>query len=73
LDKEANYTGLVHDHNHSWASQFKVDKKKYHDMLDLELKELEKELNKLPVPKASDTSTVFIFLFIFKIRKFTNN
>lgn len=53
--REANYTGLVNDHNHQWCSQFKTSKTAYKEMLATAVKELEVELNKLPAPSGKDT------------------
>ena len=52
--REANYTGLVNDHNHQWCSQFKASKNSYKDMLAQAIKELETELNKLAPPSGKD-------------------
>ena len=45
--KEAVYTGLLSDHNSSWCSEFKKNKKAYHKKLSEAVKELEEELNKI--------------------------
>lgn len=47
---EAAYTGLVNDHNYTWANQFKASKTKYKEMLAAAVTELEEELNKLERP-----------------------
>ena len=52
--RQANYVGLVNDHNSSWSNEFKKTKTQYKDMLDKAIKELQEELNKLPPPKHSD-------------------
>ena len=33
LVREASYTGLINDHNSNWCTEFKTDKRRYHDML----------------------------------------
>lgn len=53
---EAAYTGLIHDHNYTWCSQFKQSKTKYKEMLAEVVKQLEDALNKLDRP--SDVSNV---------------
>ncbi|CAD8078852.1 unnamed protein product [Paramecium sonneborni] len=52
--KEAVYTGLLNDHNSSWCSEFKKNKKAYHKKLCEAVKELEDELNKIQPPSAID-------------------
>ena len=47
---EAAYTGLVNDHNYTWANQFKTTKTKFKEMLAAAIQELEEELNKLERP-----------------------
>ena len=51
---EAQYVGLVNDHNVNWAKTFKEKKTKYKEMLIDIIKELEEELNKLKPPTESD-------------------
>ncbi len=55
--RQANYVGLVNDHNHSWSAEFKKNKNQYKDMLDKIIKELETELEKLPEPKITDLTS----------------
>ena len=52
--REASYSGLVNDHNHQWCTQFKASKTTYKDMLAQAIKELETELDKLPIPSGKD-------------------
>lgn len=47
---EAAYTGLIHDHNYTWCSQFKQSKTRYREMLTEVVKQLEDALNKLEKP-----------------------
>lgn len=47
---EAAYTGLIHDHNYTWCSQFKSSKTRYKEMLTEAVKQLEDALNKLEKP-----------------------
>ena len=53
---EAAYTGLIHDHNYTWCSQFKQSKTRYKEMLAEVVKQLEDALNKLDKP--TDVSNV---------------
>lgn len=48
-EREANYTGLIVDHNHSYANMFK-GKDSYKQQLEKVIKELEEVLNSLPPP-----------------------
>ena len=52
--RQANYVGLVNDHNNSWSAEFKKSKTQYKDMLEKVIKELEEEFAKLPVPSIND-------------------
>lgn len=52
--REASYNGLVSDHNYNWCNTFKKSKTEYKTMLEKAVKELEVELNKLPVPTSED-------------------
>lgn len=47
---EAAYTGLVNDHNYTWATQFKASRTKYREMLVAVVTELEEALNLLERP-----------------------
>jgi ubiquitin-protein ligase len=47
---EAAYTGLIHDHNYKWCTEFKQSKTRYKEMLTEVVKALEDELNKLDKP-----------------------
>lgn len=55
--REASYTGLINDHNSSWCTQFKKSKEAFYQMMKDAVKELEDELNKLPVPSIKDIKT----------------
>jgi len=55
--RETSYTGLINDHNSSWCNQFKKSKESYYIMLKEAVKELEDELNKLPVPSVKDVKS----------------
>ena len=48
--RDAEYTGLINDHNSSWCTEFKSSKTKYRELLAEAVKELEIELNKLQPP-----------------------
>ena len=52
-ENAASYAGLVNDHNHNWASQFKAAGT-YKSMLTTAAKELEELLNKLDPPSVAD-------------------
>ncbi len=54
--RDANYVGLVNDHNHSWSAEFKKSKGRYLEMLTIAVNELRTELNKLPAPSIADIS-----------------
>lgn len=47
---EAGYNGLVSDHNHTLAGEFKKSKDRYKEMLTEVVKELEEKLNSLEKP-----------------------
>lgn len=55
--RQANYIGLVNDHNNSWSSEFKKSKTQYKDLLEKAIKELEEEFAKLPVPSIHDIAS----------------
>ena len=52
-EREANYSGLIVDHNHSHANMFKTAGA-YKSNLEKVIKELEEALNSIPAPSGSD-------------------
>lgn len=48
--REANYTGLINDHNRNWCDSFKKSKTAYLEMLKTAINDLETELNSIPAP-----------------------
>lgn len=45
---------MINDHNSSWCSEFKTNKKRYAVMLKEAVTELEEEMKKLEPPKVQE-------------------